>query len=81
MKASDISDEQIYEIIRRKRKRFEFGRGWSWVFTRDIVTEFPEFPPKVVIAKLCQMVNKKRLKGCGCGKCRGDYELPEHLDN
>jgi hypothetical protein len=36
--------------------------------------QFPDFPPKVVTAKLGSLVRRKVLDGCTCG-CRGDFEI------
>lgn len=48
---------------------------WTWVSMHEMQEEI-DFPYKVLLAKCRQMINKGRLKGCGCG-CRGDFELPE----
>ena len=66
MKASDITDERILEVMAETRLE------WGVSLLYDIQKALPEFPPKVVLAKLRQMVNKKRLDGCACG-CRGDF--------
>lgn len=65
MKAADISDETILEIV--GRSALKLGATVS-----EICDGLPQFPYKVVMAKLRQMVNKKRLAGCVCG-CRGDF--------
>lgn len=69
-KAADIPDAFIFSVIDQIRK--DKGR-WTWV--SDICDALEsagmEFPFKVVQAKVYQMVNKKRVQGCGCG-CRGD---------
>ena len=68
MKASDISDEAVFAVV--DRVLVECGR---WTVMRDLWEAFPEFPGKVVQAKMRQMVAKGRISGCGCG-CRGDFE-------
>lgn len=44
--------------------------------TWRIQDEFPQFPRKVVMAKLCSLVKRGMLEGCTCG-CRGDFELTD----
>lgn len=39
----------------------------------DVERAFPEFPRKVVRAKLDKLVRKGLLDGCACG-CRGDFQ-------
>jgi hypothetical protein len=62
--AKDIPDQVINAMIRN---------GIRSLY--DIQDGLHQYPPKVVKAKLAQMVNKGRLIGCGCG-CRGDFEIP-----
>ncbi len=68
MKAADISDCQVFAVVDRIRSTEN-----RWTHTDDLCEAFPTFPYKVVLAKMRQMVNKKRIGGCGCG-CRGDFE-------
>ena len=69
-KAADIPDAFVFSVIDQTKK--EKGR-WTWVSDICAALESAglEFPFKVVQAKVYQMVNKKRVQGCGCG-CRGD---------
>ena len=69
MKARDIPDERIYDLV-RQAKHPDLGQNRS-----AIEEGLPAFPKKVVLAKLRQMVNKGRLQGCACG-CRGDFLIP-----
>ena len=64
-KASDIADAQILAIIRDVKGPYASMR-------MDIEERLPEFPPKVVLAKLHALVRRKVLDGCDCG-CRGDF--------
>jgi hypothetical protein len=65
-KASDIGDSLITAAI-----------GIGVTSLPHLQAEMADFyPPKVVQAKLAQMVNKGRLLGCACG-CRGDFAIPE----
>ena len=43
---------------------------------QDIADQFPEFPEKVVRAKLQKLVNRKILDGCTCG-CYGGFTFIE----
>jgi hypothetical protein len=73
MKASDITDRAIYELVASAKvwRSNEPGCLMLW----DALKALPQFPPKVIKAKLRQMVAKKRLNGCACG-CRGDFCFP-----
>lgn len=70
MKASDITDEQIYQAVD------EICAGQSFVYPVasrwEIHKKLPQYPEKVLMAKLRRMVKRKRLAGCACG-CRGDF--------
>lgn len=73
MKAADISDEVIYELV--AAARFADGKPSSLMIW-EACEKLPQYPAKIVRAKLQQMVSKGRLRGCECGKCRGDYRFP-----
>lgn len=62
--AKDIPDQVINAFIQN---------GFNSLY--QIQDALPEYPAKVVKAKLAQMVYKGRLLGCPCG-CRGDFALP-----
>jgi hypothetical protein len=68
MKASDITDERIIEII--KKVCLPYGSTILW----DIQKELVEYPEKVVLAKLKSMCKREVIDGCACG-CRGDFRL------
>lgn len=72
IQAKHISDDQMLAVVRDLYKP-----GYIGTVLWDIQAAFPDMPPKVVRAKLGQMVRKGVLDGCACG-CRGDF-LP--LDN
>lgn len=69
MKASDISDEACLAAVRAVRGKW----APDWSMRSDIQEELNAYPPKVVLAKLKQLVKRKLLSGCTCG-CRGDFE-------
>ncbi len=62
--AKDIPDQVIYAQVRA-------GNVTLWAIQDALHSHHP----KVVHAKLKQMVNKGRLLGCACG-CRGDFSVP-----
>lgn len=69
--ASDIADEQILPIVTQVMRPIGASR---W----DIAARLPEFPEKVVLAKLGGLVRRGVLSGCACG-CRGDFEIRERF--
>lgn len=73
MQAKDIADEVMIDAIQKTRGRNNVAI-WSTIW--DIQGELPQFPKKVVIAKLRSMVKRKLINGCVCG-CRGDFEVLE----
>ena len=78
MKTEDITDQRIFEAIRQRRAEYEAeGEGWRLCVSRwDIQAKMPEFPKKLVDAKLYLMIRKKRLNGCGSNhNCRGDFHF------
>ena len=73
MKAADITDEAVYVIVDSVRLE---GGPYRCAMVWDMFRALPQFPQKVVMAKLRQMVSKGRLDGCACG-CRGDFQRVE----
>lgn len=69
-KASDITDAELLAAVRQVRIA-----DINWSMLHDIRDALPQYPPKVVLAKLRSAVKRKLLKGCCCG-CRGDFEEP-----
>ena len=49
-------------------------RNKVWGNLWMLLEELPEFPHKVVLAKLKHLVQRRVLDGCTCG-CRGDFYL------
>ena len=47
-----------------------------WAYTSELQAKLPQFPPKVVLAKLRALNKRGLLDGCTCG-CRGDWEMTE----
>lgn len=83
MKASDIPDIDVLERVQACQEgRCEavlhdlFFRAPHWSMTAVVQEALPEFPPKVVAAKLSRLLRRGLLTGCDCG-CRGDWELTD----
>ncbi len=76
MKASDVPEDTVIALIR------ELGasNAAKWAFLWDIQGRLPQFPPKVVKAKLAAMVKRGVIGGCGCG-CRGDFHIKDERKN
>lgn len=87
-KAADIPDEAFLAAIDEvARQRSEPGRPWTLGASRwDIATvlaghpelvgataqDWPDVPPKVVLAKAKRLIARRLIDGCSCG-CRGDF--------
>ena len=67
MKASDVPEGQIIEAIEQRKFRDLGANVWT-----EIMPRLPEFPEKVVLAKVRSMMKRGIIKGCPCG-CRGDW--------
>lgn len=68
-KASDIDDEAAVRAVWELS-----GHGDRWVMCWEVDEAFPDFPPKVVQAKLSRLMHRGFIDGCDCG-CRGDWHL------
>ena len=78
-KASDISDFAMYAALMETntspyRNSKMGGRYLGSSTIWDVQRLFPEFPPKVVRAKLQSMDKRGITDGCYCG-CRGDINI------
>lgn len=63
IQAKQICDERIYLLIEESKKQ----RGMSVATVSGICELLPEFPRKVVLAKLRNMVESKKINGCAGG--------------
>ena len=73
--ARDIDDLAILRII----DDLSHDDRWShthtrWVMWPEVTALLPEYPAKVVHAKIRRLMTRSLLDGCPCG-CRGDLEL------
>jgi hypothetical protein len=79
MQAKDVPDEIVLAAIRAESMKAE--DYWPAeelprpAFTWDIKKALPQFPPKVVMAKLRSLVRRNVIQGCDCGDCRGDFKI------
>ena len=80
MQAKDIRDIDLLTTIQRLSFRVDYP--WHeenkphWVMRWTLEEEFPDIPPKVVVAKVAKLIKRGLMDGCTCG-CRGDFELTE----
>ncbi|MDX1902108.1 MAG: hypothetical protein SFW66_08950 [Gammaproteobacteria bacterium] len=73
MKASDINEERLLEIIRRGSS---FNGQKLPAILSEICEALPEYPCKVVLAKIKKLLKQRKIDGYGCG-CRGDFKIVE----
>lgn len=66
MKAADVPENPIFVAIENRRLR-NLGANFT-----EVMAMVPDFPEKVVRAKLKSLIRRKVIDGCDCG-CRGDY--------
>lgn len=75
--ARDIDDRAILTIIDNLAHD---GRlpdlDVRWVMWPEVTDLLPEYPSKVVHAKIRRLMTRGLLDGCPCG-CRGDIELTD----
>ncbi len=80
MKASDLSDERILEVLSRRPGKWHTHLGDYGVESLPYVYDpgVPDAPMKVLLAKLRSMERRGLISGCGCG-CRGDWFVGPEL--
>lgn len=75
LQAKHVPEDTILEIISRGTMVRDLG-GVTYhtelTFTWDIQEQMPNFPSKVVLAKLRALKKRGIIDGCDCG-CRGDW--------
>jgi len=76
--AKDISDARVLAIAKSIIDQRVAADNSAWCFRWDFEENLPDFPAKVVWAKLETVVNRGLLDGCGARhNCRGDFELTD----
>jgi len=74
-KAAGISDAMVISAMRQYMKE---NPDRVWVSRWAIQERLPQFPVKVVNAKLRSMVLRNKISGCSqTHNCRGDFECGE----
>ena len=74
MQCKDIPEQPILEFLASLN-----GAWANWYFDdeRSVTRAMPpDLPPKLIVAKMGQMIRKGVVDGCPCG-CRGDYVLTD----
>lgn len=81
MKARDITDQEIIDAVRATRGRNGVP---EWATTRDLLDAMPQYPPKVVMAKVRSCIRRGVITGHACSMsypyCRGDFAVPADAD-
>lgn len=70
VQAKNIADTDILTIIRRHRASGDYTSLWHLVAELD-----PQFPWKVVRAKIASMMRRRLIEGCSCGCGSPMWEL------
>lgn len=68
MKASDVPDHAVMVAVQTG------SIDRLGATTTFIESQLPDFPPKVIRAKLRALLRRGLITGCICG-CRGDFNL------
>ncbi len=68
IQAKHIPDDLIYQTIEEVKRDKQMGVA-SLLYIREKLTQYPA---KVVLKKLENMVESKKLTGCACG-CAGGF--------
>lgn len=73
LQAKDLPDADIVAAIKATQG---LNGVPHWSARSDIDARPPQWPRRVVLAKLASLVKRKIISGCTCG-CRGDFEFGE----
>ena len=76
MKCADIPDQAVIAAINQSIdvQTSKYGKTVIGAQIWNVFERFPQYPQKLVRAKLNKMVRAGKLSGCTCG-CRGDFEI------
>ena len=69
MKTANLKTDLILATITKVAK----GPS-KWACLWDIQKELKDFPEKIVLSKLKNLLRKGKIQGCTCG-CRGDFYI------
>lgn len=74
MQCKDIPDRPVLEFLDDLDGEWA---GWCTSGMPDVATAMPpSVSPKLVLAKMRQLIKRGLVDGCGCG-CRGDFVLTD----
>lgn len=65
MKCSDLPDNAVLDVIAHSQRPLGATIG-------EVFEALPDYPQKVVRAKLSKLIRRGIISGCVCG-CRGDF--------
>lgn len=68
LQAKNLKRDRVLKAIA------EVNNSGRWANTSDLYRRFPEFPEKVVLAKLSKLVRRGFIDGCACG-CSGGFTI------
>jgi hypothetical protein len=74
VQAKDIADADFLAAVERHSTDGKYGTPTRWVMRGELTEDFPEVPPKVLLAKARTLIKQGKMYGCPCG-CRGDFRL------
>ena len=80
IQAKHIPDGEILALMRPRPFPPEMIAAYPWIgattpvwLRYELEQAFPEFTPRVVLAKCRALIRRGLITGCACG-CRGDFE-------
>ena len=74
MKCKDIPDKPILEFLAKRPTEWH---TWFPGYEKDVSQAMPKgTPEKLVLAKMCMLIRRGVVSGCGCG-CRGDFTITD----
>jgi hypothetical protein len=71
--AKHIDDRAMLKVVDILAHQYKNLNASRW----DVVDAFKPIPWKIVNAKLCALVKRKLINGCGACTCRGSFELTD----
>jgi hypothetical protein len=70
--ARDIPDQVLLDLVETQARERDGLGAVLW----ELQAALPDYPPKVIKAKLRKLSRRGLITGCLCG-CRGDFALTE----
>lgn len=79
MQCKDIPDELFLLAVVCTQAMDETFHPYSWRMRHEVQETLERFvgpvPPKVFVTKARKLMKAKKLGGCECSDCRGDYHI------